>query len=42
MTKDRRVFKAQLVGRDPGTDIALLRIPAEKPDRDPVRATPTR
>jgi serine protease Do/serine protease DegQ len=28
-TKDRRVFKAQLVGSDPGTDIALLRIPAE-------------
>jgi serine protease Do/serine protease DegQ len=27
--KDRRVFKAQLVGSDPGTDIALLRIPAE-------------
>jgi serine protease Do/serine protease DegQ len=29
-TKDRRVFKAQLVGSDPGTDIALLRIPAEE------------
>jgi len=28
--KDRRVFKAQLVGSDPGTDIALLRIPAER------------
>jgi serine protease Do/serine protease DegQ len=28
-TKDRRVFKAELVGSDPGTDIALLRIPAE-------------
>jgi Do/DeqQ family serine protease len=28
-TKDRRVFKAQLVGSDPGTDIALLRIPPE-------------
>jgi serine protease Do/serine protease DegQ len=28
-TKDRRVFKADLVGSDPGTDIALLRIPAE-------------
>jgi len=27
--KDRRVFKAQLVGSDPGTDVALLRIPAE-------------
>jgi serine protease Do/serine protease DegQ len=27
--KDRRVVKAQLVGSDPGTDIALLRIPAE-------------
>ena len=27
--KDRRVYKAQLVGSDPGTDIALLRIPAE-------------
>jgi len=27
--KDRRVFRAQLVGSDPGTDIALLRIPAE-------------
>src|SRR5512134_2630743 len=29
--KDRRVYKAQLVGSDPGTDIALLRIPAENP-----------
>jgi serine protease Do/serine protease DegQ len=28
-TKDRRVFKAELVGSDPGTDIALLRIPPE-------------
>jgi serine protease Do/serine protease DegQ len=28
-TKDRRVFRAQLVGSDPGTDVALLRIPAE-------------
>jgi serine protease Do/serine protease DegQ len=28
--KDRRVFKAQLVGSDPGTDVALLRIPAER------------
>jgi Do/DeqQ family serine protease len=27
--KDRRVFKAQLVGSDPGTDVALLRIPAD-------------
>src|SRR5215475_4726034 len=27
--KDRRVFRAQLVGSDPGTDITLLRIPAE-------------
>jgi serine protease Do/serine protease DegQ len=27
--KDRRMYKAQLVGSDPGTDIALLRIPAE-------------
>jgi len=27
--KDRRQFAAQLVGSDPGTDIALLRIPAE-------------
>jgi serine protease Do/serine protease DegQ len=27
--KDRRVFKAQLAGSDPGTDVALLRIPAE-------------
>jgi Do/DeqQ family serine protease len=27
--KDRRVVKAQLVGSDPGTDVALLRIPAE-------------
>jgi serine protease Do/serine protease DegQ len=28
--KDRRVFKAQLAGSDPGTDVALLRIPAER------------
>jgi serine protease Do/serine protease DegQ len=28
--KDRRVFKAQVVGSDPGTDVALLRIPAER------------
>jgi serine protease Do/serine protease DegQ len=27
--KDRRLFKAELVGSDPGTDVALLRIPAE-------------
>ncbi|MBI2316567.1 MAG: DegQ family serine endoprotease [Betaproteobacteria bacterium] len=27
--KDRRALKAQLAGADPGTDIALLRIPAE-------------
>jgi Do/DeqQ family serine protease len=27
--KDRRQFRATLVGSDPGTDIALLRIPAE-------------
>ncbi|MGE5793100.1 MAG: DegQ family serine endoprotease [Bacteroidota bacterium] len=27
--KDRRVYKAQFVGSDPGTDVALLRIPAE-------------
>jgi serine protease Do/serine protease DegQ len=27
--KDRRLFKAQLIGSDPGTDVALLRIPAE-------------
>lgn len=26
---DNRVFKAELIGRDPGTDIALLRIKAE-------------
>jgi serine protease Do/serine protease DegQ len=28
--KDRRLFKAQLVGSDPGTDVALLRIPAAR------------
>ncbi len=28
--KDRRSFRAQLVGRDPATDLALLRIPAEE------------
>ncbi len=28
-TKDNRRFTATLIGRDPGTDIALLRIPAE-------------
>jgi serine protease Do/serine protease DegQ len=28
--KDRRQFPAKLIGSDPGTDIALLRIPAEK------------
>jgi Do/DeqQ family serine protease len=27
--KDRRILKAQVVGADPATDIALLRIPAE-------------
>jgi serine protease Do/serine protease DegQ len=26
--KDRRLFKAQVVGSDPGTDVAVLRIPA--------------
>jgi Do/DeqQ family serine protease len=29
LLKDRRVMQAQLVGSDPGTDIALLRIPGE-------------
>jgi serine protease Do/serine protease DegQ len=29
LLKDRRVYKAQLVGSDAGTDIAVLRIPAE-------------
>jgi Do/DeqQ family serine protease len=28
--KDRRVVKAQVVGMDPGTDIAVLRIPPER------------
>ncbi len=28
--KDKRRFKAELIGRDPATDIALLRIPAER------------
>ncbi|HSN40453.1 MAG TPA: trypsin-like peptidase domain-containing protein, partial [Burkholderiales bacterium] len=28
--KDRRQFKAKLVGTDPGTDIAVLQIPAQK------------
>jgi serine protease Do/serine protease DegQ len=28
--KDRRTLKAQLVGADPGTDIALLRVPADQ------------
>ena len=30
LLKDRRVYKAEFVGSDPGTDIAVLRIPAEK------------
>jgi len=29
LLKDRRVVKAQFVGSDPGTDVALPRIPAE-------------
>jgi len=29
LLKDRRVVRAQLVGSDPATDVALLRIPAE-------------
>src|SRR5262249_38136657 len=28
-TKDNHRFRARLIGRDPGTDIAVLRIPAE-------------
>jgi Do/DeqQ family serine protease len=28
--KDRRVLKAQVIGVDPGTDVAVLRIPAER------------
>jgi Do/DeqQ family serine protease len=28
-TKDNRRFRARLIGRDPGTDIAVLKIPAE-------------
>jgi Do/DeqQ family serine protease len=28
-TKDNRRFRARLIGRDPGTDIAVLQIPAE-------------
>ncbi|MGD9298465.1 MAG: trypsin-like peptidase domain-containing protein [Thiohalocapsa sp.] len=33
--KDRRSFKARLIGRDPGTDVAVLRImPLEAPDLD--------
>jgi serine protease Do/serine protease DegQ len=35
-TKDRRVFKAELVGSDPGTDVALLRIPAENLTAIPI------
>jgi serine protease Do/serine protease DegQ len=30
LLKDRRVYKAEFVGSDPGTDIAVLRIPAER------------
>ncbi|MCX7890936.1 MAG: Do family serine endopeptidase [Burkholderiales bacterium] len=34
--KDRRQFPAKIVGSDPGTDIALLRIPAERLTAIPI------